>query len=194
MTTMQTAGMTLSQSQQEIYDLLQKGLTPGEIASTLRKDEGIVNAQITRMRTKGVLPPLDIKIQEAPRQPSPASTGPTSNDGVAKVISAAGPANYELPKELREIADMHGEVLDVHPMIMLGVAIQFVRLCGGRMHAHQVIEDVYGALRSMVGDAPDNKEHVTMPFPTVESERQQLATAERIKILEEQILSIKSRS
>jgi hypothetical protein len=50
-------------------------------------------------------------------------------------------------------------------MILLGVAIQFTKLAGGRMHAHQLIEDVYEALRAMVGDGEPPVSGETSPWP-----------------------------
>jgi len=190
-----TTAADLSPAQKEIYDLVQAGGTPETIARKLGKELWIVNAQITRMRTKGVLPPRR-PLQASPTHERATSTGPTSNEAVAMQLNKAGTAQYEIPPELKSIAEKHGEVLDVHPMILLGVTIQFVKLCGGRMHAHQVIEDVYGALRTLVSDATPDKPGVTMPycyvFSTTESESQKSEANARIKALEEQLANLKS--
>lgn len=172
---------TISPAQQEVYDLVMVGKTPQEIAKKLGKDIGIINAQITRLRSKGVLKP---EPRQSANTGKPQAVGPTSNEAVANELNKAGAAKYEIPPELKKVADKHGEVLDVHPMIVLGVTIQFVKLCGGRMHAHQVIEDVYGALRVMVGDTDTSSDQpkTTLPY----------AAAEQLKTLEDQLNSIKN--
>lgn len=146
----------LSTSQREVYNLLNSGLSPEEVANKLKTPFGVVRAQMTRIRSKGIkLPVLKAATHEAKPSPKPKKVGPTSNEGIEAVFSQGGPARYQIPEELKKVADKHGEILDVHPMALLGVTIQYVKLCGGRMHAHQVIEDVYGALRAFVNDAPD---------------------------------------
>ncbi len=186
-----TTASEMSEAQREIYNLVQQGITPQRIADRLGKDLGIVNAQITRLRTKGILP-LPTPTPKPATEVRPTPTGPTSNEAVAREIEEAGPAKYEIPDELRVTAEKHSEVLDVHPMVLLGVTIQYVKMCGGRMHAHQVIEDVYGALQTITCDTPDDKERIAMPFPTIESERNSLALKERINQLEVQLNNLKS--
>lgn len=174
---------TISPAQQEILNLVNSGKSPEQISKKLDKDLGIVNAQITRLRTKGVLPMPNSKKASEVFQQRPASTGPTSNEAVAREIDKAGPAKYEIPEEAKRVAEKHGEALDIHPMVLLGTTIQFVKLCGGRLHAHQVIEDVYGALRVMVVDSGnDDVEHKTLPF----------GVAERIASLEAELAKLRS--
>jgi hypothetical protein len=50
-------------------------------------------------------------------------------------------------------------------MVLLGITIQFVKLVGGRMHAHQLVEDVYEALRVMASDGSPTPEGATSPWP-----------------------------
>lgn len=49
--------------------------------------------------------------------------------------------------------------VDTHPLVLMGVTIEFVKLCGGRIMAHQLIEDVHAAISTMVG----NNEVFTLP-------------------------------
>lgn len=70
--------------------------------------------------------------------------------------------------ELRALADkVAGKAArEVHPMILMGVTIQYVKMCGGRMIAHQVIEDVYSALKMFVGTSiPDDGSQETVKLP-----------------------------
>jgi hypothetical protein len=93
--------------------------------------------------------------QAAPR---PAATGPSSNQQVVREAEQAGPANYDIEGALKAaMPEMHDLVRQVHPMIMFGITIQFMKTCGGRIQAHQVIEDVYAALRLFVGDPSPDK-------------------------------------
>lgn len=80
------------------------------------------------------------------------SHGGRSNDTIADEISAGGPAmSYEdLAKQLASKMPPGSLKKDVEPMILLGVAIQFMKLTGGRIAAHQLIEDVYHALQVVV--------------------------------------------
>jgi hypothetical protein len=207
---------SLSESQQEIYDLLLKGKTPEQVARETGKELGIVNAQITRIKNKGIPVPGDgttntpvgsrtfaggVKVNDGnPFEGSPLSvsgkdlqpelstrpvpTGGSSNTQIANELSGQAISSDELAKLAAKVGGL--VVKDVHPMILLGIAIQFVKLCGGRMTAHQVIEDVYSALRAFVTDGKptsgDNFE--TKPLPQTDQDR--------IKFLEEQVEGLRS--
>jgi hypothetical protein len=74
-------------------------------------------------------------------------------------------------------------------MVLLGVTIQFVKLAGGRLSAHQLIEQCYEALRAMVGDGSPKvgQEQWSAPWPlnSVEAENEELK--KRIADLEEKL-------
>lgn len=80
------------------------------------------------------------------------SHGGRSNETIADEVSQAGQAmSYEdLAKQLAAKIGPENLRPDVEPMILLGAAMQFMKLTGGRMAAHQLIEDVYNALKVVV--------------------------------------------
>lgn len=179
------APSTLSESQQQVYDLLAKGYSPEKIADTLNSTLGVINAQITRIKTKGgSIPssPMNVNLEETfapqPQVQKPQSTGASSNDEIANMLNTSGKAISA--EELRELAAKAGGHVarDIHPMVLLGVTIQFVKLCGGRIIAHQVIEEVYAALAAMFG-----KPDTTAQEPPHPPQGEQ----ERIKYLEERV-------
>lgn len=192
---------SLSPDQKTIYEHLVKGKTVEQIASEMERPEGIISAQRTRIINKGIdLPELPGQSSQPtestssqPTQPKPsasrpASTGGSSNSDVLRQATQAGDAEYDVEKvieQVRQQVDPNLNVRDVHPMVLLGVTIQFMKLRGGRMHAHQLIEDVYGALRTMVdgGQMPDvpGATSQTKPWPPEKSSGQQLSPEELVQ-------------
>ncbi len=181
----------LSEPQRQIYDLLVKGKTPEQIANKTGMTLGVVKAQMTRMTGKGITfagetapsasPVTHVNPKEAfrPSAERPSSTGSSSNEAIAKTLMDSAPAMTA--KQLEELASRAGGPVarDVHPMIVLGCTMQFVRLCGGRMTAHQVIEDVYCSLREFMGTKPVPEDQgETRPMPQ--------SDADRLRFLEEQ--------
>lgn len=195
----------LSEAQRDIYNWLAEGLTPQDIERRHKVPIGIVNAQITRIKNKGIALPTD---KTEPTEPSytkassaeptgfapqfdpsiyvgttdKAGPGPTSVGEVLNQVKGKGITDAEM----EEVAKKFGTTVarDVHPMALLGVTIQYVKLCGGRFTAHQVIEDVYTALRTMCGDESTNS-GATKPLPQTD--------AERIQLLEEQNAELRKR-
>jgi hypothetical protein len=174
----------LTEIQRSIYDLTAQGLQPAEIAGRIGSTEALVKANITRIRGKGVTmpkpgeqplqpPPNTVPVTNVLSQPpsKPAATGGSENDRIAAMVNQAGGAIDA--KELAALADKVAgrAVRDIHPMILMGITIQFVKLCGGRMIAHQVIEDVYGALRSFVGNVQPDEGGEALPLPQTDKER-----------------------
>ncbi len=174
----------LTPSQRTIYDGLAAGKTPAEIADQMQSSEAIVRANMTRIVTKGVgLPqpgvappkpaPDTVPVGQVLTPPRPIAQGGSENDRIAATIQDSAPALKA--EELRAIADkVAGQTgRDVQPMILMGVTMQYVRLCGGRFSAHQVIEDVYGALRSFVTDRPLTEDDggEALPLPSSDKER-----------------------
>jgi len=178
---------TLSSAQRDLYQAMQAGKDKNTIIRELGLTEGTFAAQCTRIKNKGIsLPNFPGHTGTNPsfgqtHQPSrqdvasgrasrPMSTGPGESKSVLNEVSDAGPAVYDVERTIKEAqarGDIHGEMRDLHPMAILGVTIQFMRLCGGRFHAHQIIEDVYGAVRLMAGDGPKADDVVaaaTKPF------------------------------
>lgn len=151
---------TLSPDQREIYSHLIKGATVQQIAEDMNRPDGIISAQRTRILNKGIdLPELPSRSNEGNQQTqnrqqtTARAAGPSSNEEVLREAQSAGTAEYDVEKVIEEVQRQGGTNLskrDVHPMVLLGLTIQFMKLAGGRMHAHQLIEDVYGALRAMV--------------------------------------------
>jgi hypothetical protein len=78
----------------------------------------------------------------------------------------------------------------------MGVTIQFVKLCGGRMTAHQVIEDVYTALRQFSsengGKVPGDDGGQTEPMAKTDKERLVLQE-EQIASLTDTVTKLKAR-
>lgn len=101
----------------------------------------------------------------------------------------AGNAQYEIPEELAQsVRDFVGEK-DVHPMVLLGITIQFVKFVGGRLTAHQLIESVYEALRAMVSDGSPKvgTEEWSAPWPMNAVEAENAELKKRIAELEEKL-------
>lgn len=181
---------SLSQQQQDIYGLLEQGYNVEKITRKLGLGPGIASAQITRMRTKGIkIPEPNASDKQATRSETPAPakpfvqpgkpmpTGASSNDAIADELRKSAPAlsNEELMALAKRVKG--DSVADIHPMVLLGVAMQFMKLCGGRFAAHQVIEDVYGGLRLFTGQSLDPAEHENVPadpVATLSRENEQL--------------------
>lgn len=183
----------LSDAQKPIYDMAQRGCSVSEIAAELGSSESVITAQITRIRRKRefthpsyviagqeppkpVSPPMDRTYVPNPHvQPAPPNLVEPTPEKVIQGASEAGTAEYDIPEALRRAGERVAEGNDVHPMVLLGITIQFVKLCGGRMHAHQLVEDVYEALRTMAGDGSPPPEGATSPWPRdLESENAEL--------------------
>jgi len=163
---------SLTPAQKAVYDLAKQGLNDEAIAQRLGISVGVAAAQITRIKHKGIHLPspesFSTPPQAAPSQvASERRPAPSDPVQIVKEAAQAGEAQYpDLGSPLmQEAAAKVGQGLDVHPMILLGVTVQFVKLVGGRMTAHQVIEDVYEALRTMVGDGGLPDDGVTSPWP-----------------------------
>lgn len=209
---------TLSPSQKSIYDMLVDGKSHDEISRRLGLGPGILNAQMTRIRNRQVPLPGDADYQKveaiasgSPTEPTnpthidpttlasavpqsrPIGTGPSANDQIAAELRGRALNSDELAELAKKVG---GSVArDVHPMILMGTTIQFVRMCGGRMTAHQVIEDVYGALRAFVGDGrtvPGDTGGETKPMPQTDQERMALQD-EQITELREQVKRLQSQ-
>jgi cell division protein FtsB len=90
---------------------------------------------------------------------------------------------------VRQFQHQFGGKTDVHPMVLLGVTIQYVKLVGGRLSAHQCIEQVYEALRVMVGDGSPKvgEEQWTAPWPLDSVEAENEILKQRIADLEKQL-------
>ncbi|MHA1290928.1 MAG: hypothetical protein ACTSPB_26385, partial [Candidatus Thorarchaeota archaeon] len=78
----------------------------------------------------------------------------SSNEGVTQAAVEGGEAEYQIPQGSMEDFQKQfgGEIKDIHPMVLLGCTIQYVRLVGGRLAAHKIIEEVHSALQAMVND------------------------------------------
>lgn len=149
------AKKALTSAQGLIYACLEQKVNDDEIKRRLGISDGVLKAQKTRIlnagwnwnspaaqKTTGELNNIFKNASEA-RHRMHSHDEKSFPDEAAKVqcvLEGAGAANFKL-------TDVGS---DVHPMVLLGVTIQFVKLCGGRINAHQVIEDVYGALNSMM--------------------------------------------
>lgn len=137
----------MTESQQKVLDLLNRGLSVEQIAKKLGREVRVINAQITRMKSTGAIKAS--KPEPKPPQEHTKTDPPfTDLQSVQDLLNKSGRAKYVIPDELKNAMNEQGELLDVNPMILLGVTIQFVKMCGGRIHAHQVIEDVFSALKS----------------------------------------------
>lgn len=190
--------MSLSAPQQEIVSLVEQGVTTvTEIAGRLGKSEGIVRAQLTRIKTAGEGHRI-ARVQDSHSVPTsspqttgkPRSSGASSNQGVIQDAQDAGQAEYRIPDHLaQQFQSQFGGKTDIHPMVLLGVTVQYVKLCGGRLSAHQMIEQVYEALRAMVSDGSPKvgEEQWSAPWPldSVEAENEELKR--RIADLEKQL-------
>lgn len=180
----------LSPQQQGIYRGLAEGKSPDTIAREMGTLVGLVNANITQIRNKNIpiptgrvenaTPPDEFKAHQILTNPRPAAHGGSENDRIVNTVSDSAPAiNAE---KLRALADqVAGQTgRDIQPMVLLGVTIQFVKFCGGRFTAHQLIEDVYGALRAFAQETagmklPEDNGGEAMPLPSSDRERLELA-------------------
>lgn len=195
----------LTEIQREIYEQLAAGKTPEQIAKRIGSTEALVKANMTRITNKGVKlpesgsqvpqpPPTYVPIGEVLASPSgkPPNSYGSENDRIAAMVSEAGPAISA--EELRALADkVAGKAArEVHPMILMGVTIQYVKMCGGRMTAHQVIEDVYAALKSFVGTVIPDDGGETVKLPKTDAERL-VFLEESNKSLQEQIQALEAK-
>jgi hypothetical protein len=151
----------LSEAQRKLYDAIMAGKPKLEIMRDLRLTDGTYAAQCTRIRNKGVsLPNM---------APTPPPNLGSKQDVLDQAVGS-GDAIYDIEAAIKAAQardEVHGDMKVMHPMAILGVTIQFMRLCGGRFHAHQTIEDVYGAIRTFNADGPsadDVVEAATKPF------------------------------
>jgi len=161
----------LSDQQRLILNLLTEGTSIDKIASGLRVDTGIIKAQITRMRNKGVT------IPDAKENASKESTV-----RVEKVLSEQVLAAFEQARNIvanvaideSTLPDLenrlrgqpgaeHYLAMGFHPFLQFDVVIKFVKLFGGRVAAHQAIEDVFGALRGFIGVKADEDVKYELP-------------------------------
>ena len=186
----------LNENQREIWQYIHNERhTVKEAASHFNKPESIIQAQITRCRSKGLIidvpgetkisnnvfnaPPGGVRLSH--HESGRPSGSPTSNEEVLKETLAAGPAKYDVESMIQEAQEQGAfgdEERNVHPMILMGVTIQFMKLAGGRLHAHQLIEDVYGAIRLQVGETRAESAIESKPFDT--SDNSPLAMMEGI--------------
>lgn len=158
----------MTDTQARIYQYLQNGMAPEKIARKMGSDLRVINANITRMRNKGVTVELVGATPErsqhgsclpvAPLKPLAPEvvTVPTTSETPQNVMDkaeSAGPAHYDIDRMVQMArAQTTGQSTDVHPLVLMGATIQYLKLTGGRIHAHQLIEDVYGALRSFTAE------------------------------------------
>ncbi len=169
----------LSDTQNQIFESLKQGKTPETIARELNTSESLVRANMTRIETKGVKLPSGATSKAPAKSPllaedvaRPAAGGLSENDRIANELRGAGQALTA--DQVAALADQIAgkQTTDINPMLVMGCTIQFVRFVGGRMVAHQVIEDVYGALRAMCGGTlPEDKGGETVPLPQTDRER-----------------------
>lgn len=156
----------LTSDQQEVYDLCKRGRSIAQIAKKLNKPERIITAQMTRIRSKGfdLSPtPVDVDLPSADavfNQPRPNTPTPVSYSDVGEIIdkaAQAGPAVYNIAEAVERVKhDFSPSIAsDIHPMVLFGIAVQFMRMAGGRLQAHQLIEDVYGTVSDLsTGPSP----------------------------------------
>ena len=182
----------LSPPQKLVYDLAQQGRTTTEIAVELGMTESVVTAQITRIRRKATLDHPKYAVAESTEPATiPLPESEPKPKQVVEGAAEAGEAVYDIPEILQRAGEQAAKGRDVHPMILLGVTIQFVKLIGGRMHAHQIIEDVYEAMRVMAGDgkAPP-EEGSTLPWPK-DLEAQNIELREKSISLQQELADLR---
>jgi|2_EtaG_2_1085320.scaffolds.fasta_scaffold00326_23 hypothetical protein len=166
----------LSAAQLQVYNAIQAGTPKNQIIRELGLTEGTFAAQCTRIRTKGIqLPEFPGAKPPSSTSPAPVASGHSPQPAATgeKVLDdafQAGEPVFDVEGAIREAqkrGDIHGDMAAMHPMAVMGVAICFMRMCGGRFHAHQVLEDVYGAIRAFSADGPSADDVVktaTKPF------------------------------
>jgi len=142
-----TTKKKISDNLQKILDLINDGKTKTEISEILNISPSIVSAQITRLKTKKLLTFSQFKKLSTENIDQ-------SINGIKNFLEKSGPANYDISAEARKIAEKFKDNVNIEPMILLGITIQYVKLCGGRINAHKIIEDVYDALRLFSGGYP----------------------------------------
>ncbi len=149
----------LSGQQKRVHDLLAKGLSVGQIASRLHTNKGVVNAQITRMRNKGVtVPPAGVDVGKKAEEvlSEQVLTAFEQAGKIAPNVTIDKSTLPNLEHRLRaQPGAEHYLALGIHPFLQFDLVIKFVKLFGGRKAAHQAIEDVFGALREFIGIKTD---------------------------------------
>lgn len=159
----------LSEKQAQIVELARQGLDLKGIAKNMRTEAHLVSANITRATNNGDWP-KDLKV--AGHHTAPAVAGASTSsagdtrpemspaEGYRPKISTAPDLSRDqilrLQSQIEQTGQVPTELLDainrggetVNPLLIMGCTIQFVRLCGGRIAAHQVIEDIYDAMRA----------------------------------------------
>lgn len=150
----------LTEQQKIIFEMLNSGSSIDQVARDLGVETRIVAAQITRLSKKVK---CDVRkwyrnTGEA-NQPAPRSSKPevyeeplSHGEVINEAAKSTTPRSFEDIKAI--VDDLDKRVVrpadsEVHPMVLLGIGIQFMRLCGGRMNAHQLIEDVYDAMHKL---------------------------------------------
>lgn len=180
---MKTDTSNLSPDQQMIYGYLQKRHTVEYIAEKMGKPIGIIRANITRMAGKGCVPHhAHAEATARPEKPRAKTVTQADTRAVLEAAANAGPAQYDLEQAAEYFKSLQeGKPETAHPMVLMGVTIQFMRLCGGRFEAHQTIEDVYAAVRSFTGDSSPDTTIVTKPLPTKDEMTKIRTALEEIK-------------
>lgn len=166
--------VTLTEMQQVILEKLQSGLSVAMIASRLKSSPALISAQITRMRKKGVDIPL------GPPAPKPTHAFKTSQD----IASYAGGDAQAVAAKVGEAMSNKNMALDIHPLAVVGLSIQFMKVMGGRIAAHQAIESVYEAMAMMFGETQKVSDRA-IDFTKIDSAIQSLA--DRVQKLENSI-------
>jgi len=147
----------LSDAQKPIYEMAQRGCTITEIAVELNFTESVVTAQITRIRKKTDLTHPAYAIAGI------AGQKPVQMDMDRTFVS--NPHDKTPLKPLKDsIAERAVERSNVHPMVLLSIGTQLVKLCGSRIHAHQLVEDIYKALRIAACDSSPPTEGAILPW------------------------------
>ena len=160
--------MKLSGSQERVLELANKGLTVAQIASRLHTTKGVVAAQMTRIRNKGVKIPgasLSNVFTEADASKADDALVGQVNSALAQAAKIGEKAVInkadlpDLEHRLRSAPGAeHYMKLGIHPFLLFDVVVKFTKMLGGREAAHQAIEDVFESIRGFLGVKDPNRE------------------------------------
>jgi len=139
-------------TQSEVKDYFMEGITdPAVIAKKMRTTVTIVKRALTNLRKSGDL--AGAVLNDLPNPPAAA----TKETGRRVVVGPQGRSKsmQEIARELAKDEDYKDQINrlgtdtsleSVDPFIKMGVTMQFMKFAGGRLAAHQIIEEVYNAL------------------------------------------------
>jgi len=157
----------LNEYQKKVYEYVESGLSVEDIAKLMDVYESSVKAQITRITNKGIIfnrPVSSNNEQQNSEQQSPQNQEVNphnlSNTQILEEAVASGEAKTleEVVRELEKAGPILSGKEDVNVFLAFGVTMQFIRFAGGKINAHQLIEDISEAVKMTCGEVSSHYE------------------------------------